>query len=90
MRLSFVPQLAFAISCAGAVFWYVANNIEEIKEKQGKAIAIAQTEQSSAIKNAQEQQRAAIEKVKLQQEENARKARQSAEEAKSRAENLRK
>lgn len=77
------PQILFAASCAGAVFLYVASNIDSIKEKQKIAIDKAMTEQTVNIRSAQDSQRVAIEKAQRDQAANIARI---AEEAKKRAE----
>lgn len=62
-----VPQVAFAASCAVAVFLYALTNIDEIKAKQKVAVERAMSEQSATLKNTQETQRLAIEKVQAEQ-----------------------
>lgn len=67
------PQIAFAASCAGAVFAYVYFNIDEIKEKQRIATDRVKVEQTVNIRTAQDAQRDAIEKAQRDQAENIRK-----------------
>jgi len=80
MRLNIFPQIVFAASCAFGVFWYVFNNIEEIKEKQGRAIAQTMAEQSKTLKSTQELQKANIDKVMREQAENIARGQREAEE----------
>lgn len=68
-----VPQIVFAASCAGAVFLYVFNNIDSIKEQQRVSIEKVMAEQSDSLKAVQEQQRLNIEKAQKQQQEAIRK-----------------
>jgi hypothetical protein len=57
----------------GAVFYYVATHIDEIKETQRITTQKTMAQQSSDIRNAQETQRRAIEEVRMKQEEAIRK-----------------
>jgi len=88
LNMFLLPQVAFAATCAGAVFFYVLNNIDEIKEKQAQSIGKAMSEQAATVKNVQEVQQEAIAKAKKQQEENTKRAQAAAAEAKARADEL--
>jgi hypothetical protein len=85
MQRDLVPQL-FAAGAAGALIFYVATNIDSIREQQKVAIDQAMTEQSTNVKSAQEKQRAAIEAAQAQQAQAGIRAKQAAEEARKRAE----
>lgn len=85
MKRDLVPQL-FAAGAAGALIFYVATNIDSIREQQKVAIDQAMTEQASNVKSAQEKQRAAIEAAQAQQAQATLRAKQVAEDARKRAE----
>ena len=77
-KVKLVPQIAFISACAGGIFYYVYNNIEQIKAKQEvtinrvmteqkNTVNAAQAEQRKRIKDIQEQQQARIDEIKKQQ-----------------------
>jgi len=61
-------QTIFAAGCALSVFFYVLNNIDEIKLKQKLATEKAMAEQTASIKDAQDVQRRAIEEAQRKQQ----------------------
>jgi len=79
-RLQLLPQIAFAATAAGAVFTYVYNNIDSIKEKQSVAIKETMEKQDSDVKAVKEQQRANLERNALQQKETLEKLAREAQE----------
>ena len=81
LNLLLAPQIAFAAACAGAVFTYVWNNIDEIKEKQAIAKNATMSKQASDLKSTQETQRANIERIQEEQRINILKAKLQVEEA---------
>merc|ERR1719453_742312 len=76
VKVEFV-QTAFAAGCALAVFSYVWNNIEEIKEKQAIAVNQTMTKQTNDIKSAQETQKANIARIQEEQRQNILKAQEA-------------
>ena len=76
-KLYVLPQIAFAASCAGAVFAYVYFNIDEIKMKQAETIQRVQSEQSDNINNAMSKQQEAIKAAQKAQEENIRRIKEN-------------
>ena len=76
-----LPQVAFAAACAGAVFSYVWNNIDEIKAEQEIAVKETMSKQASDVKSVQEQQRANIARIQEEQRQNVLKAQRKVEDA---------
>ncbi len=66
-RAEMVPQIIFAAGCAGAVFNYVYNNIDEIKIKQEIAVKATLEKQSEDLAQTKSKQRAEIDRVQREQ-----------------------
>lgn len=67
-KVKLVPQIAFISACAGGVFYYVYNNIEQIKAQQEVTINRVMTEQKDNVNAAQAQQKKNIEDIQRQQQ----------------------
>lgn len=74
-ELNMIPQVVFAASCAAAVFGYVYNNIDSIKQQQKISVDKTMSQQAETLRTVEAQQKEAIEKAQRVQRENIEKGR---------------